>query len=59
MAAIGRATQKGILIKGGNALETAGRINGVVFDKTGTLTYGSPKITSIKEVCGHTKDDII
>ncbi|MDY6856036.1 MAG: cation-translocating P-type ATPase [Thermodesulfobacteriota bacterium] len=59
IAAIGRAAYKGILIKGGQALETAGRINGVIFDKTGTLTYGAPEVVAIKQVCGHNDEDIV
>ncbi len=59
VAAIGRAARRGILIKGGEALEAAGRVNGVIFDKTGTLTYGTPKVTSIKEFCTHNEIDII
>ncbi len=42
---IGRATKFGIILKGGEALEKAYRINAIVFDKTGTLTIGKPKVT--------------
>ncbi|WP_264293870.1 HAD-IC family P-type ATPase [Diaphorobacter aerolatus] len=41
----GHAT--GLLIKGGNALETIGRVRAIAFDKTGTLTEGKPRITEV------------
>lgn len=43
----GRGAQNGILIKNGEALERAGKINAVLFDKTGTLTEGKPRVTDI------------
>jgi len=42
---IGRAAKFGIILKGGEALETAYRVNSIVFDKTGTLTIGKPIVT--------------
>lgn len=45
MVGTGTASQQGILIKGGAALETATRITHVVFDKTGTLTFGKLKVS--------------
>lgn len=59
VAAIGAAARRGILIKGGEALEAVGRVNGVIFDKTGTLTYGVPRVVAIKEICGHKEEDIV
>ncbi|MGL4732509.1 MAG: heavy metal translocating P-type ATPase, partial [Fusobacteriaceae bacterium] len=41
---IGKASGKGILVKGGNYLEILGRVEAVVFDKTGTLTEGNFKV---------------
>lgn len=47
VSAIGAATRKGVLFKGGNALETAGRMNILAFDKTGTITQGLPAVQKI------------
>jgi len=47
MVGSGVGARLGILIKGGEALEVASKVNAVVFDKTGTLTIGSPKVEDI------------
>jgi len=47
VAGIGRAARNGILIKGGEFLETSGKISAVAVDKTGTLTEGRPELTDV------------
>jgi Cu+-exporting ATPase len=47
MVGTGKGAGNGILIKGGEALETTHRINIIVFDKTGTLTEGKPEVTDV------------
>ena len=47
MVGTGLGAKRGILIKNGEALERAGKIDVVVFDKTGTLTEGKPKVNAV------------
>lgn len=47
VAGIGRAAKSGILIKGGEYLENAGKISVLAIDKTGTLTEGKPTVTDV------------
>lgn len=47
MVGTGKGAENGVLIKGGEALETAHTINTIVFDKTGTITEGKPVVTDI------------
>jgi Cu+-exporting ATPase len=52
MVATGKGAEQGILIRGGEPLEAANKLNAIVFDKTGTLTKGKPEVTDIVALSG-------
>ena len=47
MVGTGKGAEYGVLIKGGEALETTHKLSTIIFDKTGTITEGKPKVTDI------------
>lgn len=55
MVGTGKGAENGVLIKGGEALETTYKIDTIVFDKTGTITEGKPKVTDI--ICNGIKEE--
>jgi Cu+-exporting ATPase len=59
MAGTGRAAARGILFKGGEALEAAARVNTVIFDKTGTVTTGKPVVTAVRPLNGYSEAEVI
>lgn len=59
MVATGRGAARGILIKGGEALEAAQRIDAVLFDKTGTLTEGRLYVTRIESAEGFDERELL
>jgi heavy metal translocating P-type ATPase len=59
VAGISRAASRGIIVKGGGALETLARARTVVFDKTGTLTSGSPRVASVQAFGAIEADELL
>ncbi|AEG16282.1 heavy metal translocating P-type ATPase [Desulfofundulus kuznetsovii DSM 6115] len=59
VAATGNAARHGVLIKGGEHLEKAGRIRAVVLDKTGTLTRGQPLVRKVRVWRGSEKEMLL
>lgn len=59
MVGVGKGATNGILIKSGDSLEAAKKINAVIFDKTGTLTLGKPEVTDVSIAEGFKEADVL
>ena len=59
MVGTGKGAEHGILIRGGEALETAHKLNAIVLDKTGTITRGEPVVTDIVTAEGYHSEAIL
>ncbi|WP_246533384.1 heavy metal translocating P-type ATPase [Microbacterium flavescens] len=59
VAAVGAASKHGVLVKGGTALETLGKVRTIALDKTGTLTRNKPVVIEVAVSAGHSKDDVL
>lgn len=59
LGAIGRAAQKGLIIKGGRYLEGLSNVNIVVLDKTGTVTLGTPEVKEVHAEPGIDPNEVL
>ena len=59
MVGTGRGAERGILIKGGAALEAAYRIDTVILDKTGTITHGQPRVTDVMPLHEYAASEVL
>lgn len=59
MVGTGKGAELGILIRGGEALETAYKLKAIVLDKTGTITRGEPSVTDVVPTQGVDRDELL
>ncbi|MEM2178830.1 MAG: heavy metal translocating P-type ATPase [Candidatus Methanomethylicaceae archaeon] len=59
LAGVGKGAEYGVLLRGGEYVEHAGKLTTIVFDKTGTLTKGEPSVTDIISVGDHDEKKIL
>jgi Cu+-exporting ATPase len=59
MVGTGRGAENGVLIKGGESLETAYKLQTIVLDKTGTITKGEPSMTNVVPALGIGERDLL
>lgn len=59
MVGTGKGAENGILIKSGEALEIAHKLNAVILDKTGTITRGEPSLTDVLTTSGFSDEELL
>lgn len=59
MVGVGKAAEAGVLIRNGEALQTASQVTAMILDKTGTITLGAPKVTDIYVTADANESDIL
>lgn len=59
MVGVGKAAEAGVLIRNGEALQSASKITAMILDKTGTITEGAPQVTDILVVGERSESDVL
>jgi Cu+-exporting ATPase len=59
MVGVGKAAEHGVLIRNGEALETASRLTTIVLDKTGTITKGKPELTDVLPFTNFAEEELL
>ena len=59
LASVGRAARRGLIVKGGRALEALAKVDTLVMDKTGTVTFGAPRVTEVVGLDGRPEADLL